>query len=246
MKRPLILLLVLLLILPLLFSAAQTDAPAYSAELTAEKKAIAAMYDQYGFTPETLGLFTMSTHTAGDTACVHFYTELLPFSRVGQYTALINGQHVTLSWTHDNKDAALYQSGAADAPYWGVKQLEAYLASEDRSVWSNAYLAPGEQFVYLPASLWLDWNLERLPEEQTIRPSKVIYAAAEAAVMDVYALSPEEFAALNHPDYGTALTPDGHRYHSITYPGYDMYFHVLIDAETEQIIDISLETGGIG
>lgn len=246
MKRPLILLLALLLILPLLFSAAQTDAPAYSAALTAEKKAIAAMYDQYGFTPETLGLFTISTHTAEDVACVHFYSELLPFSRVGQYTALIDDQNVALSWTHDNKDAALYQSGAADAPYWGIKQLEAYLAADDRAAWSKDYHALGEQDVYLPASIWLDWNLERLPEERTIRPSKVVYAAAEAAIMDVYALSPEEFAALDHPDYDTALSPDGHRYHSLTYSGQDICFHVLIDANTEQIIDIALETGGIG
>lgn len=245
MKRTLILLLALLLILLLLFSTARTDAPAYSATLSAEKLAISAMYDQYGFTPETLGLFTISTHAAKDVACVHFYSELLPFSRVGQYTALIDGHNVTLTWTHDNKDAALYQSGDADAPYWGIRQLEAYLASDDRAAWIKDYHALGEQDVYLPASLWLDWELERLPEGQAIRPSKDVYAAAEAAIMDVYRLSAEEISALEH-GHDIAFTPDGHRYHSLTYSGQDLCFHVLIDSQTEQIIDIALESGGIG
>lgn len=245
MKRILILLLSLLLILLIVFSTARTDAPAYSAALSAEKKAIAAMYDQYGFTPETLGLFTISTHTAGDTACVHFYSELLPFSRVGQYTALISGKNVTLSWTHDDKDAALYQSGDADAPYWSVKQLEAYLASDDRAAWSKDYHAPGEQDVYLPASLWLDWELERLPEGKAVRPSKDVYAAAEAAIMDVYGLTAEDISVLEH-DHDVALTPDGQRYRSLTYSGQDLCFHVLIDEASEQIIDIALESGGIG
>lgn len=245
MKRALILLLALLLLLPLILTAAQTNAPAYSDALSAEKKAIAAMYDQYGFTPETLGLFTISTHAAGDTACVHFYSEFLPFSRVGQYTALIDGKSLTLTWTHDDKDAALYQSGAVDAPYWGIRQLEAYLAADDRAAWQKDYLAPGEQYVYLPSSLWLDWELERLPEGRAIRPSKEVYAAAEAAISDVYGLAAADVSALEH-DHDIALTPDGYRYHSLTYAGQDLCFNVLIDAENEQIIDITLSSGGVG
>lgn len=245
MKRILILLLALVLILLIAFSTTRTDAPAYSATLSAEKKAIAAMYDQYGFTPETLGLFTVSTHTADKTACVHFYSELLPFSRVGQYTALIDGRNVTLTWTHDDKDTALYQSGAADAPYWGVRQLEAYLASDDRVAWSKDYHAPGEQDVYLPVSLWLDWELERLPEGKAVRPSKDVYAAAEAAIMDVYGLTAEDISSLEH-DHDIAFTPDGYRYHNLTYSGQDLCFHVLIDTENKQIIDIALSSGGVG
>ena len=244
MKRLLTLLLSLLLICP----AALAEEPDYSPALAAKKLAIAAMYDKYNFTPETLGVFTVAAETAGDVACVHFYCEFLPYSRVGQYTALIDGAQVNLTWSYDNADPAPLAVYNADTPFWGPRQIEVYLTVDTgkRHTWLKPYYESWEQDVYLPASTWLDMSLERLPDEQTMRPPQAVFTAAQNAIIDVFRLTDAEFARLNYTSRSTYIDADGKEYYTFTYSELNLCFQVLMDAETNQVIDVTLSSGGNG
>ena len=64
--------------------------------------------------------------------------------------------------------------------------------------------------------------------------------------MDVYGLTKEDFARLECASRSTYIDADGHEYYTLTYSEFHLCFQALIDAETYQIIDISLASGGNG
>lgn len=250
MKQMLTRLLALIASLLMLTAWAGAESPKYTPEVEAQRLAVAAMQDKYGFTLETLGLFNPQITVAEGMACVHFRCGFLPHSRVGEYTVLISGSKLSIGWTYDDVDPALYQSGDPQAPCWGVKQLEAYLAVDSgaRAEWLKPFYELGEQDVHVPASMWDDLGLTRLPEEEQKRAPVAVRAAAEEAIMDVLGLSSSWFDARLAPGDSDALvSAEGRMYYTLRYPGgRDVCVHVLVDAETCQIMSITPSSGGNG
>lgn len=249
MKRKLLMLLALTVMMAMCATTALAELH-YTPEVKAQRLAIAAMQDKYGFTLQTLGLFNPQITVAEEMSCVHFRCGFLPYSRVGEYTVLINGNRLSISWTYDDVDPALYQSGDPQAPCWGVKQLEAYLAVDSgaRAEWLQPFYALGEQDVHVPASMWDTLNLTRLPEEEQKRAPVSVRAAAEDAILDVFGLSTDWFDARLSPDDSDALiSPTGRLYYTLLYSGgSDFGIHVLVDAETCEIMSITPSSGGNG
>jgi hypothetical protein len=97
----------------------------YSPEVTALKAALAALREKYGFTLTTAGVFYPKVTLTEDGAQVVFQPcTYLPVDRLGEYTAVITGEDVTLTWSHADRAADL--TAAPDCPFWGHAQVQTY------------------------------------------------------------------------------------------------------------------------
>lgn len=226
----------------LLCSAALADAPAYSPELTAAKAAIGALYDQYGFTAEMLGMFTMTVAAEEEATRVHFVSPMLPLGRAGEYEVTIRGDQVEASWTHDDKDASLWASGSLDCPYWGAKQLQACLDTE-----SYIFGQDGDLPEYVPDQYESLDMVVFTPEKDEL-PAKEKYALARAAMADVYGLSDKTMSSLESlfGEERILICGDGRRLMEVTIAGKDLCCHVLVDTDTDEIFWLQLSSGGNG
>lgn len=244
MKKLLTLLLALML--PCM---ALADAPRYAPALQAEKLAIHAMYEKYGFTLETIGVFTVLSTEKDGSYTLHFQPTYLPASRVGEYTAVVKGDAVTLSWTHDGT-AEDYMTGNPACPVWGPKQIAAYLAvdSGERHLWIVPYLANDSDWFPEPnTSVWLELELSKVPDKAGDLPVKEARAIADAALMDVYGMTAEAVAALDHFIHAeTVASKDGRRFIDLTFSNADLGFHILINAGTGDVFHIVCWSGGNG
>lgn len=244
MKRILSLLIALLL----LGSAALAEAPVYSPALEAQKKAIHAMYEQYGFTLETLGVFTTLVHEKDDAWYVSFQSAFMPYSRVGQYDAVVKGDEVTLIWTHDESGVD-HTTGDPACTVWGPKQIEAYLAvdSLERHHWTAPYYAGENDVVEIFTSVWLELGLSTVPQEEGDLPYDEARIIADAALADVFLMSSEDIAALEH-NVSAAIkaAADGRRFVELIFAHSELCFQILIDAATGEVHHIALLSGGNG
>lgn len=242
MKRMLILALALMLCC----SAALAEAPSYSPEMAAKKQAIAAVKDKYGFTTDVFGLFAIYATVEEDHARVQFIPhEYLPVQRIGEYDAVITGDRVQLSWTHDQQDPMYWQSDVLDSPCWGVRQLDAARLSGGGS-WLAEYLPEDYEPVPLPSVYGTHaFTLTQTAPEDL--PLEEASALADAALADVFGLSPQDVALLDHaiePDM--LLDENGLRLWRLTIADAERCFSVLVNAATGEIFDIVLTTGGNG
>lgn len=217
----------------------------YSPAAHAKKLATQAMYDTYGFDRSTLGLL----HGVVTADGVRYYPDrYLPVERIGEYLVKIDGETVTATWTHDDKDVALWQSGDPNAPVWGVKQLTAYLAVDprDRGVWLAAYTTAE---IHAPA-------VTPVPEEMagvnTVQqqngdlPLTQAMAYADAALMDVFGMTEGEVAAIDHDVDARVIVENGRRIWMLTYGDGEGMYYINLDASTGEILDIGMTTGGNG
>lgn len=245
MKR----ILALMFTLMLLCSAALADAPSYSPALAAQKLAIHAMCEKYGFSAETLGVFSVLTTQQDSAYTFRFQSAFLPASRVGEYTAIVKGEDVTLTWTHDGTNID-HSTGDPDCAVWGPSQIKAYLAvdSGERYLWTAPYFAnDGDSFPEPETSVWLELELSKVPKKVSDLPVKEARAIADAALMDVYGLTAEAVAALDHSvNTETVASNDGRRFIDLTFSNPDMCFHILINADTRDVFHIVCGSGGNG
>jgi len=243
MKR----ILCLMFTLMLLCSAALADAPAYSPEVTALKIANALMYEKYGFTWRTLGVLTTEITSAEDSTIVTYRSYLLPASRLGEYTVTITGDQAEIAWTHDGTDAAQWQSGDPESSCWGSSQVDAYLAQGggERNTWLKPYFAADEQQADPPPTYGADFTLAASNDSDISRAQA--RAAADPALMEIFALPAEELAQLDRAvDACTVQNADGRRFWSLTYADYESCFYILIDAATSEVVYITHQAGGNG
>lgn len=243
MKRMLTLLLTLLL-----GSAALADAPAYSPEMTALKIANTLMYEKYGFTWRTLGVLAAEITSAENNTVVTYRSHLLPPSRMGEYTVTITGDQAEITWTHDGADAAQWQSGDPESACWGSAQIEAYLAQGggERNRWLKPYFAANEQPADPPAMYDEAFTLAASSDSDI--PLEQARTAADAALVEIFALSAEEVAKLDRTvDAFTVQDGEGRRrLWSLTYADYESCFYLLIDAVTSEVVYITHQAGGNG
>lgn len=252
MKRKLTMSLALALAMVMLASVAVAAVVLnYGSEANAKKLAVQAMYDTYDFDRHTLGLFKMTV--VEEEQCINVYFmphEFLPVERIGEYDVSIIGEKGEAHWSYDGKDDGQWQSGELDAPYWGVKQLEAYLAVDpgERSEWLKPYLVEVE--VVLPAVTPAvsenesETGIHQKTGDLTLEQAQ---AYADAALMDVYGMTETEVAAIDHEVYSYIMVDEeGNRVWNLTYGDGEAMYYILLDASSGEIIDIGMSTGGNG
>lgn len=221
----------------------------YGAGVQAQKAANSILLEKYGISSESLGLFVVETSV--DEYGTHVYYSALPFlpmDRIGEYEVLITEDGTEGAWSHDDKDPALWESGAPECPYWGEKQLQAYLAvdGDERDEWLEKYLADGFEAVDSPSVYdTLEYTVVE-PEEGDLT-SRQVREYAKTAVADVYGLTEEEAAQLEVTIYPKLLRcMDGRRLWDVGFGTYECSFRILLDAETGEVVHIKMESGGNG
>lgn len=233
----------------------------YAPAASAKKLAVQAMYDTYGFDRSTLGLFHMEVTGNGQATQVRIFPqEWLPAERIGEYTVTARDGQAEISWTHDDKDAALWASGDPEAPVWGAGQLAAYLALDvtQRDAWLAPYLpaaetAPVQQVAVTPTPVPVapDDTAQASPFVPDTEPRDGELPAVEAQIIaaaaleDVFGLTGEEIAALDH--IATYIVEiGGSRAWSIVFADHETMYYLYLDAATGEILDIGTSTGGNG
>lgn len=217
----------------------------YSPAASAKKLATQVMYDTYGFDRSTLGLL----HGVVTEDGVRYYPDsYLPVERIGEYLVTIDGEVATATWSHDDKDAALWQSGDPAAPVWGVKQLAAYLATDprERGEWLASYTTatlPAPAVTPVPKELT---GLNTVAQQSGDLPLAQAMAYADAALMDVYGMTEGEVAAIDHDVDARVIVENGRRIWMLTYGDAEGMYYINLDASTGEILDIGMSTGGNG
>lgn len=240
----------------------------YSPGASTLKQARDAVVDKYGLTYETLGLFSHSLQLMEDQSVVVFHSYVLSEqgeNLAGDYTVTIPEQgEITVAWTHDDVDPAVWQSGDMAAPVWGQPQLACYLkngaggAEMDYHVTVDegdvtyevgvtpvpTAMTPAEMEIVEVAVSEVEPGPDDLSREEAIE-------LAGAALMDSFALTEEQIAMTDFficeleqiGEYATRMW----RIHACYSLGeIDLGMYVLLDASTGEIIDIDLTTGGNG
>lgn len=217
----------------------------YSPAASAKKLATQAMYDTYGFDRSTLGLLYGVVTEDG----VRYYPDsYLPVERIGEYLVKIEGENATATWTHDDKDAALWQSGDPNASVWGVKQLAAYLAVDpgERSDWLVPYTTTALSVPAITPVPKAPTDLDTVEEQTGDLTLAQAMAYADAALMDVYGMTEGEVVAIDHDVDARVIVENGRRVWMLTYGDAEGMYYINLDASTGEILDIGMSTGGNG
>ena len=249
MKRMLMKTVALAATMMVLLTSALADAPVYSPEVAAQKLAIVAMYEKYGFTPQTIGVFTPIITIGEDETRVLFRSYFLPGSRLGEYEVVIRGNDATITWNHDGKDLSAWQPGDPECPCWGPEQILAYEAQGIgvRENWINAYYAEGEAAQAEPTSIWKEMGLKPAPEVEGDLSCDEARQIARAAMMDVCGLTEAEVEDI-YAGCETAimLAEDGRRFREVRFADMFKGFSLLVNAQTGEVFHIELFAGGNG
>ncbi|MBQ3155320.1 MAG: hypothetical protein IJB81_00145 [Clostridia bacterium] len=248
MKQMLALLTALMMLLVPAF-AATAEVPVYPPELTALKAALALLRETYGFSITTVGVFCPEITLTEDSARVVFKPyDFLPMDRLGEYTVTLSGETAEISWSHDDKDAALKQSGDPASPVWGHAQLQTYFNQGvlRRDYWVEPYIDPLQEDFASPKyheGLTYTWK----PLEWADIPAEQLHKTANAALRDIYALTDEELAIYRIIiEKGVLQCEDGQEYWHLCFSGTDSIFDLLIDAHTGNVLRIKYLSGGRG
>ena len=93
-----------------------------------------ALYGKYGLNAQTVGLFTWSVEKQGDTEAVTFTGDGYHVSLLGVYTVVFDKDgKASASWSYDDADKALYESGDMSCPIWAQKQMAAALSNPEKA-----------------------------------------------------------------------------------------------------------------
>lgn len=238
----------------------------YSPSASAIRQARSAVMEQYGLTHTTLGLFTCSLSMEEDVTTVTFGGDLMASygGNAGDYTVTLQDGEVTVSWTHDEADPALWLAGDLSAPIWGQPQLEIFL--RERTIGGTVADAPdstGSDVTYECATNTPAPPAAQEPEVVTLSIAEVTpgpddltkeeaLAIARAALMENYGLTETDLA--DDVDFTSCQLRQIGDYSPRVWcisawcqmDGYDWYMSVELDASTGEILAIHMQTGGNG
>lgn len=240
----------------------------YSPSASALKQAREALIEQYGLTHTTLGMFLNGLSVNEDETIVTFEGDWMASygGNAGDYTVILRDGDISVSWTHDDVDPALWASGNLDAPVWGQPQLERFLREKTiGGTIPNPYLDHDSDVTYEFATntpepapaVTPDMSLVSITiAEVTPAPGDLTkdeaLAIARAALMENFDLTETQMAD-DVDIFFCQLKQVGSyepRFWSINawcqMDGFDWNMYVEIDASTGEIISIGLQTGGNG
>lgn len=104
-----------------------------------------ALYEKYGLTAQTLGLFLYDAKEENGEYILTWTGSTFHPSLTGVYTTVVKDGKAEARWSHDDVEKSVYDSGDLSASVWGYKQLET--AFENRataSEYSQALYRQGE------------------------------------------------------------------------------------------------------
>ncbi|MBR3764144.1 MAG: hypothetical protein IKK57_06290 [Clostridia bacterium] len=260
MKKLLSLLLTLMLLLPGLSLAESAPAyfrkpagngPAMSPELYALQTAHAVLMERYSLTIEALGLFDTHVDVCGETAVVTYRGNAVPEALTGAYIVIIAPHGVQPMWTHDGS-LVPWQSGDLASSVWGMPQLEKYLRTSSYERYDaftpyfpddldslDDFLAAGGSYHEVSSANRDAANSAR--------------ALAKAAVTAMFSLTEEEAAQLvSYADDARLVRyPDNHgewevMLHWENGSPAEVSFWVVIHAETGEVLNLVVSSGGVG
>lgn len=232
----------------------------YSPRVSLENQARQLLMAQYGLTRETLGLFHSEVAEADGETVVTFRTAEWDDELAGVYTVRFQDGQSAASWSHDDADPALWEGGDFSAPIWGPPQLAAYLAEgvihDASSPYRMAHQRDHAEIEARPtpqliAAYWdgEEWLYGSSAAEGDITRKRAEQIARQA-IMDTYGLSEEEMAGADFFDETLIEGSDGSHFWEIRtfviLNGIDLCLYVSVDAQTEEVLRIGLETGGNG
>lgn len=213
-----------------------------------------AVMDQYGLTADTMGTFyaTLEQHDAGWTV-----TFLSAFRELaGSYTVNCSGENLSVSWTHDAIDPAVYADGSLDAPVWGQAQLQTALHDQP-AAWAHVAELPTATPAVTPeepAEPNVDtgsvWMLTRpsaakagdIPLEEAV-------AAAAEAIREELGL-PESIPVLDQYSWEVREDAAGQRLYefsvTVEADGVTYCIGVYVHAENGSIVFLGYDTIGNG
>lgn len=251
MKNLLILLLAFILTAP----AVMAEEVILSPDLLALQRANQSLMDKYGHTHETLGLFHVSLQCYGEQYLITYRSNgSVPGILTGEYIAIVLDEDIHVIWTHDNADAALWQSGELTSPAWGVKQLTAYL---DEHPYTRAdFCTPYESAALASAeSAAIGGSVpfnELTPEDRAAADEACLLA--RKAVQIMYGLPDDVVTRLDWPVDMTTVAhcPDGHtKWHIMLQDNVadildPITYYVTLNGDTGEILRVIHASGGVG
>jgi hypothetical protein len=90
-----------------------------------------ALYEKYDLTPQTLGMFVYESHEENGKYTLIWTCDTYHPSLTGIYTTVVKDGVATASWSYDDVDKSVYDSGDLSAPVWGYRQLEAAFKNKE-------------------------------------------------------------------------------------------------------------------
>lgn len=231
----------------------------YAPRVSLETQARQILIAEYGLTRETLGLFHSEVTEENGETVVTFRATHWDDDLAGVYTVRFQNGQSTAAWSHDDVDPALWQDGDFAAPIWGPPQLAAYLAEGVMHSASLPYRMAHQRdrsdvearpTPEMNGAYWDDeWLYETAVREGDLTLTQA-EAIARTAIMDTYELSESDMANADFFDAHLIAGSDGRRFWDIYAYIYlndvDLCLYVEVDAQTEEVLRIGLETGGNG
>ena len=223
-----------------------------------------ALYDKYQLTPQTLGLFQYEGKEVNGeynltwTASGTFHPAL-----TGIYTTIVKDGSAEASWSYDDVDKSVYDSGDFSAPVWGYKQLEAsFIDRETASEYSLAlYAQDSEKPEYIPPRLlgegevyWNNGEVIRVaePGANDLTRAQAYEIAIQAFAEDYgkYGIDVESIAANVDVDEGFYTRESGQTlwifWAYVTNDAVEYECGITLDGASGEVLTIDVLTGGNG
>lgn len=103
----------------------------YTPRYSAGKAARQAIMNKYGLSQRAMDVFIYRQRATPDGWELVYEAQAPVPEKLGSYLAVVDKQgQVTVSWSHDDVDKSVYDSGDMQAPVWGAKQLNTYYREE--------------------------------------------------------------------------------------------------------------------
>lgn len=222
-----------------------------------------ALYERYGLTPKTLGMFLYEGKEENGSYTLTCTCNTFHAGLTGVYTTVVKDGKAQARWSYDAVDKSLYDSGDLSAPVWGCKQLEASFQNKEKaSEYSRALdlrdeekgkavdpkvpprpLQPGERY----------WQGEIYRDAQpgpNDLPLDQAYAIAVQALSEDFGLDQKSVAAGAVLDGSFHVRENGGTLWDfsiyITLDGVECECVVRLDGVTGEVLSIDVLTGGNG
>lgn len=226
-----------------------------------------ALSEKYGLTSETIGLFAWSVEKTDGQTVVTLTGDGYHVSLIGVYTVTFDKDgKATATWSYDDADKALYESGDLNCPIWAEKQMETALKNPDEASRISAALYDSYTKEH-PESVPTPQPLPELKEGEVWWQGEILHEgtpgegdmAREDALKIAYQALEEDFGIPS--DILTDVDKEqgdnsfvvrenggtlwGFNFYAIK-DGMEMGLGVVLDAKTGEIMLTSIITGGNG
>ncbi len=253
-----------------LIAAVAVAAVTVTRSMQAEKVSLArtALQEKYGLTAKTLGLFQWTTEERDGVFVMTLKSDTIHPSLTGEYTVTVQDGKATASWSYDDVDAAVYESGALDASVWGEKQLEAALKDLDAASGYSIPLYQQETADAEPLAtpavqlkegerLWMGeiWT-QATPgaDDLTFRQAFdiAVQAVSEEFGLDASVVANGELVREDENDENSDFSQNAQGQTRwafsiyIRYEGVEYSFGVVLDGKTGEVLLTNVLTGGNG